>query len=606
MKLSTHKLRIIWYFFRPHKVRSAILLFTMVFSGFTDMLNLAILYPVVNYGLHLENNTFILRAFDRAVKLFTVNNQFFVSCIFLMIITVIAVISKIMYTYFSSKLMINIVGVVQKEIFQKFLTADYDFFVRNQQGKLIHMGMIAPDHVANVVLFTTRFLHDLIQSLFLFSLLLVLTWRGTSLILIIGAVYFLFVKRILEKIIYKCATIANEEDRKKNVILNEFISGIKSIKIYHVFNSWKEKYINTVDKKLHNHFKTLMAGILPESFVKFFYYFILAIIGIVLSNQSQKNLISLIPLFGIFVMVANRFMPTILAIGSDVMGLVHCMPNAMIVYDLHNKEINIITDGKENLKGFNNNISFKNVWFKYESTKEYLLRGLSFDIKKRQVTAIVGPSGSGKTTIVNLLFKLYTLNGGVICFDGVDIFTYSNKSYLEKFGYVGQETFIYNDTIRENIRFGVENCTDDMIEEAAKLANAHEFIMETHDGYETLVGDSGMKLSGGQRQRIAIARAMLRKPEILVLDEATSSLDNIAEKKVQEAINRVSLHTTVLIIAHRLSTVSKADKIVVLENGSIREEGTHKELIESNGLYFNLYNQQKILGSVKASSSENV
>lgn len=601
MNLNIRELRVIWYFFRPHKMRSVILLFTMVFSGFMDMLNLAVLYPVVNYGLRLENNTFILKAFDRIVRLFTVDNQFFVSCVILIVITVISVISKIVYTYFSSKLMLTIVGDVQKGIFQKFLTADYDFFIRNQQGKLIHMGMVAPDNVSVVVLYTTRFGYDLIQSLFLFSLLLILTWKGTLFILVIGTLYFLFVKGVLEKIVYKCATIANEEDRKRSVILNEFISGIKSIKIYHAFDAWKGKYINTVNIKLLNHFKTLMANIFPESFIKFFYYSILAIIGIVLSGQSPGSLISLIPLFGAFVMVTNRLMPNILAVGSDVMGIVSSMPNVKIVHDLHNKEVNVIADGDKTLKAFNNEIAFKNVFFKYEGKKEYLLKGLSFSIKKREVTAIVGPSGSGKTTIINLLFKLYKLNEGAITIDGEDIFAFSNKTYLERFGYVSQETFIFNDTIKENIRFGAQDCADNLIEEAAKLANAHEFIMETHTGYETLVGDSGMKLSGGQRQRIAIARAMLRKPEILVLDEATSSLDNISERKVQEAINRVSLHTTVLIIAHRLSTVSNADKIVVLENGSILEQGTHKELIGRNGLYFNLYKQQKILDSVKIS-----
>lgn len=606
MHKNIHPLKIIWYFFGSHTMRSIFLFFVMFFSGFMDMLNLAVLYPVANYGLRLESTTFILKAFDRLVNFFTVNNQFFVSCIFLMIITVIAVISKIIYSFSSSKLMIAIVGDVQKGIFNKFLEADYDFFVRNQQGKLIHMGMIAPEHVANVVLFTIRFSYDLIQSLFLLSLLIILTWKGTFFILFIGIVYFLFVKKILEKIIYTCATIANEEDRKKNVILNEFISGIKSIKIFNVFESWNEKYITTVNKKLHNHFKSLVAGMLPEVFIKFFYYFILAAVGIVISSWSPKNVISLIPLFGVFVMVANRFMPSIQSLGNDLMGAVHCMPNAVIVHDLHKKEINVIADGRKNLTEFNNNIFFKDVWFKYEKAKENLLKGLMFEIKKREITAIVGPSGSGKTTIINLLFKLYKLNAGTIYFDGIDIFDYTNKSYLAKFGYVGQETFIYNDTIKENIRFGLECCTDAMIEEAAKMANAHEFITETRAGYDTFVGDAGVKLSGGQKQRIAIARAMLRKPEILVLDEATSSLDNIAERKVQEAINRVSLQTTVLIIAHRLSTVSNADKILVLENGSIREQGKHDELMKNNGLYFRLYNQQKTIESIKVGSSENV
>jgi len=228
--------------------------------------------------------------------------------------------------------------------------------------------------------------------------------------------------------------------------------------------------------------------------------------------------------------------------------------------------------------------------------REYLLKDISFEIEKKKMTAVVGPSGSGKTTIVNLLLKLYSINKGRITIDETDIFDYSNESYLKKIGYVSQETFIFNDTIRENIRFGMENCSEESIIEAAKLAHAHDFIINMPGGYDTVVGDAGMKLSGGQRQRIAIARAMVKKPEILVLDEATSSLDNIAEKKVQEAINQVSQHTTVLVIAHRLSTIKNADKIVVLENGFVREQGRHDELIAKQGLYFNLYTKHDLNG----------
>ena len=219
-----------------------------------------------------------------------------------------------------------------------------------------------------------------------------------------------------------------------------------------------------------------------------------------------------------------------------------------------------------------------------------MLKDVSFSIVKRNITALVGFSGSGKTTIISLLLKLYQPEKGAIKIDGVNVALFDHRSYLGRIGYVSQETFIFNSTIRENIRFGVENCTDEMIEEAAKLANADEFIRETSDEYETMVGDSGVKLSGGQRQRLAIARAMLRKPEIIVLDEATSSLDNVSERKIQTAINNISKHTTVLVIAHRLSTVQNADKIIILEKGEVKEQGTHEELLRNKKLYYDLHN----------------
>jgi len=275
--------------------------------------------------------------------------------------------------------------------------------------------------------------------------------------------------------------------------------------------------------------------------------------------------------------------------GSAVMKLAECIPDMKIVHEVCKEEFRSGADGKRDLGGFNDKINFQDVWFKYDSMNDYLLKGLSFSLEKKKITAIVGLSGSGKTTIINLLLKLYRVDRGVITIDGIDISEFSNKTYLGKIGYVSQEAFIFNNSIKENIKFGMENCTDQMIEEAAKLANAHDFIWGTERGYDTIVGDSGVKLSGGQRQRIAIARAILRKPEIIILDEATSSLDNISEKKIQIAINNISKHTTVLVVAHRLSTVQNADKIIILEKGEIKEQGTHDELLKNKQLYYDLY-----------------
>jgi len=586
------KLAIIWYFFRPYKVQLGILLFVMFFSGLMEMLNLAVLYPIINFGLDLQNDTFILRSFDKVVNLFANDNPFFVSCVILMIITLIATAFKIFYTYFSHKLMIKIVGDTQKKIFSKYLTADYSFFTQNQQGKLIHTGTIAPDHVLNIVLSTIRFTYDSLNSILLFSLLLAIAWQGTMALILIGLIYTMLIKRVLEKVIYKCAVISNDEDRKKNVILNEFINGVKAIRIFFTLSGWKKKYESVVDKKLFNQLKMLVARVIPECSTRFIFFVLLAGVGMYLSQQSRGALIAAIPLFGSFAVVANRFLPSIQVVGNDVMSIAHSVPNTKIVYNLLVSKIKTISDGEKVLKLFDKEIAFERVWFRYENMREYLLKDVSFEIKKKKVTAVVGPSGSGKTTIVNLLLKLYQADKGKIKIDGTDISDYTNESFLKKIGYVSQETFIFNDTIRENIRFGMENCSDELIFEAAKLAHAHDFIMNMQGGYDAVVGDAGVKLSGGQRQRLAIARAMLRKPEILVLDEATSSLDNIAEKNVQQAINQVSQHTTVLVIAHRLSTVERADKIVVLENGFVREQGDHNALMAQKGLYFNLYTKE--------------
>ncbi len=239
---------------------------------------------------------------------------------------------------------------------------------------------------------------------------------------------------------------------------------------------------------------------------------------------------------------------------------------------------------------FSKQISFRNVSFGYN--EKLVLKDISFDIEKGKTVALVGPSGGGKSTISDLIPRFYDVTGGAILFDGTDIRDLKLESFRSQMGIVSQESILFNDTIFNNIAFGVENVSQEEVEAAAKIANAHNFIMATDKGYQTNIGDRGMKLSGGQKQRLNIARAVLRNPAILVLDEATSALDTESEKLVQEAINNLMKNRTSLIIAHRLSTIQNADKILVLEEGKIIEKGSHSELIERNGLYKKLIDMQ--------------
>jgi ATP-binding cassette subfamily B protein len=237
-------------------------------------------------------------------------------------------------------------------------------------------------------------------------------------------------------------------------------------------------------------------------------------------------------------------------------------------------------------------IRFDNVSFAYEPARP-ILRGLSFEVGAGQTVAIVGPTGAGKSTISRLIFRFYDVTGGRILIDGQDIRDVTQKSLRAAIGMVPQDTVLFNDTIRYNIRYGEWDATDAEVEEAARAAQIDAFIRLSPKGYETEVGERGLKLSGGEKQRVAIARTILKAPPILLLDEATSALDTHTERDIQDALDRVSRNRTTLVIAHRLSTIIGADEILVLDQGVIVERGTHNELLAKNGLYASMWNRQR-------------
>ncbi|EGT5617920.1 ABC transporter ATP-binding protein [Clostridium perfringens] len=247
-----------------------------------------------------------------------------------------------------------------------------------------------------------------------------------------------------------------------------------------------------------------------------------------------------------------------------------------------------IPNAKE-LKDVKGKITIKDVTFRYDN-KESILENFNLDIEAGKMVALVGPSGGGKTTICNLIPRFYDYESGQIFIDDVDISTVTLKSLRENIGIVQQDVFLFTGTIKENIMYGNPNATDEEVIEAAKNACLHDFIMGLEDGYDTFIGERGVKLSGGQKQRISIARVFLKNPSILILDEATSALDNVTEYEIQKALEELSKDRTTLVVAHRLSTVKNSDEIVVLTDKGIEERGTHEELMKLGGVYSNLHN----------------
>ena len=307
---------------------------------------------------------------------------------------------------------------------------------------------------------------------------------------------------------------------------------------------------------------------------------------VITKTMSPGDLISFVTAMGLMSQPLKRLI-------SKNNDLQEAIPSADRVIEILDVPVEIDHYGEEaKLEGKIEDIKFENVSFAYDDAKSNALKNINLDIKAGDVVAFVGKSGSGKTTIVNLIPRFFEATEGRVLINGKDIKNISLKKYRDLIGIVPQESFLFSGTIAENISFGKENVSMEEIIKASKMANAYEFIKDLENGFETEVGERGVMLSGGQKQRIAIARALIQNPEILILDEATSALDTESERLVQDALDRLMVNRTTFVIAHRLSTIINADKIVVMENGKIKEIGRHQELLDKNGLYKHFYEIQ--------------
>ena len=380
---------------------------------------------------------------------------------------------------------------------------------------------------------------------------------------------------------------------KVTAFTQETLSGIFVIKAFNNTDFVIDKYKGLNKEEFEQAYKTtkVKAKVSPiNEVITTFMVLLVVLYGgyqiLVAKRITSGDLISFVTALGLMHQPLKRLI-------SKNNDLQDSLPSADRVVEIFDEKIE--TDVFGEAVEFNEkiqDIKFENVNYKYDDSNEYVLKNINLDVKAGEIVAFVGKSGSGKTTLVNLLARFFNTDDGKITVNGVNIKNIHLDTYRDKFAIVPQETFLFGGTIKENISFGKE-VTEEEIISAAKMANAYNFIQEDlPNKFETEVGERGALLSGGQKQRIAIARALIKNPEIMILDEATSALDSESEKLVQEALDSLMEGRTTFVIAHRLSTIVRADKIVVMENGEIKEMGTHSELIAMNGIYKNLYDIQ--------------
>jgi len=479
---------------------------------------------------------------------------------------------------------------IRNDIYEKSMGLSLGFFNKQSTGVLMSRILndvnAMQDGVAKIV---TGVFCDGISVI---SLLFVIFYRDWQLALISFLVLpaTVYPAQLIGKKIKKLSKIGQEKMGNISSVLQETFSGVKVIKAFGLeereilkFRSKNNEYYKYVRKSIK--FDALSAPLM-ESISSIGVAIVIWVGGtnVLSGKMTSAEFFSFITAMALFYSPVKR-------LANSYNTLQRSLGAAERVFEIIDQKPDIVDPpspvAMSRAEGY---VSYRDVSFCYDH--EPVLQGVTIEAEKGQIIALVGPSGGGKTTLVSLLTRFYDASAGAVCIDGIDIRQLTLKDLLRQIALVDQETILFNDTIANNIRYGSSNATDAEVEAAACAAFAHEFILELPEGYQTNIGDRGVRLSGGQRQRLCIARALLKDAPILILDEATSALDTESEQMVQGALNNLMKNRTTLVIAHRLSTVLHADRIVVLEAGRVVESGSHSQLLALDGVYRRLYEIQ--------------
>ncbi|MCF8720743.1 ABC transporter ATP-binding protein [Nitrospina gracilis] len=489
----------------------------------------------------------------------------------------------------------ELVARIRQEMFEHIHKLPYGFFEKDTTGQL--MSRLVND-VNAMLLSLTKYIKDTIQNVVMFIGLLFwvfwLKWDWALIAIFIIPIAILPTATVARKL-RKLGRRGQELLADINSTMLESISGIKVVRAFGL-----EEQEN---KKLHKHnddFLDIMKKDVRYTEFTSPMMEVLAVLGgaAVLWLGGLQVLEGEISQGSFFAFVLGMFMmyDPMRILFKTYTDSQKAVAAAERVFSILDTEEEKAKDGTIELKEFNDRIEYRNVCFKYPTRDTMVLKDINLTVKKSEVLAIVGMSGAGKTTLVDLLFKFFTVTQGEILVDGVNINDITAQSLRRNLALVTQETFLFNDTVWANIGYGNPNATREDIVRAAKAAHVDTYVQALDDGYDTVIGERGLKLSGGQRQRIAIARAIVRNAPILVLDEATSALDSESEKLVQDALNNLMEHRTTFVIAHRFSTIKHADRIIVLEHGEMVGQGNHEQLLEQCPQYQKYYEMQ-IIGS---------
>lgn len=518
-------------------------------------------------------------------------SEFIIVVVGIFVTTVLKVITAYYSNVASNYITEKIKREIKIDIFSHLQKLPISYYKRNKLGDILSKLTVDTTNLGRIGFIIFEMLKE-----FLLVLVLTVTLLKIDIMLfLISVVLMPLLIKIVKKYTKKIRNYGrSRQDTTGRVtgFTQEALSGIFVIKAFNKIDYMIAKYSEYSQEEFEQSYKTtkIKAKVSPiNEIITTLMVLLVVIYGaykiLVTKTISSGDLVSFVTALGLMHQPLKRLI-------SKNNELQDALPSADRVVEIFDEELEKdFYDKKVDFKERITDISFENLDFKYEDSNDYILKNINLTIKAGEIVAFVGKSGSGKTTLVNILARFYNSTAGKVLINGIDTKNISLTDYREKFAVVPQETFLFSGTIKENISFG-KDVSDLEVINALKMANAYDFVMEFPDKLETQVGERGTLLSGGQKQRLAIARALIKNPEIMILDEATSALDSESEKLVQDALDILMKDRTTFVIAHRLSTIINADKIVVMENGEIKEIGRHLELLKLNGIYKNLYDIQ--------------
>lgn len=509
----------------------------------------------------------------------------------ILILMILYVVSSVM-SYFVALLSYTtahkIVQKMRQDAYDKLMILPLNTYDTSSSGDIVSRFVNDATLVADGIVETvTQLFGSLVTIVGTLAVMLILSPIVTIFVLLVTSITFV-VASIITKRSNKYFRLQQQETGNLGSVVEELVGAVRTVKAYSYEDVAQKRFEEINDRLCDVGQKAVFSSSLPNPttrFVNSLAYISIGVIGGIVAGISAGKISS-------FIIYSNQFAKPFNQITAIITQILAAYAAAGRVIALISSEPQIPDSSDAvDIENASGEVEFRNVDFSYDK-KRPLIENFSLKVKKGQRVAIVGPTGAGKTTLVNLIERFYDVNSGEILVDGIDIRNITRNSLRKNIAMVLQETWLKDGTVRDNISYANPNATDEQIIEAAKLAYAHGFIKRLPQGYQTVIGNRGNSLSVGQRQLLTIARAMLGKSPILILDEATSNVDTMTEQRITAAFNNLMKDTTSFIIAHRLSTIIDADLIVVMNEGHIMEQGTHKELIAQKGFYYNLYNSQ--------------